>query len=464
MKNFWNFHRVSFNLRAFTYIIPFLFLSLLCIPQGCKKDISSIGLDLKDRDDLLNAVFTDSVTLTAYSVLEDTLNTTGLVAHYLGCLKDNIFGNTTASIFTQLVPLGNNITFGKSPILDSIVFVLRYNGGFYGDTLNPFTVKIYELTEDIIADKTYYQHHSIAYDKSKNLTYSDFHLYPKPNTKVKVDSLLNPHIRIRLKDELGERFFKDYEKLESAETFKKYFKGLYICAESFRNDGSMVNFALSSTLSGIRLYYKEKDGDKYKSKQFAFLINSTDAVRFSHYEHNYNTGEQKFIEQIDSLKSVKEREKLGEKTLYVQSMGGVKTKISFPYIKAFKEKNANGKNIVINKAELVVTDIGEDLHLYPVPNRMGFQAVDSSGKLVIMPDLALGNIAYFGGTYDKNNKEYRFRITRYIQNLIQKENYQPYIYLVAEGAAAYANRLILNGTNPAEASKKLRLEIYYTEY
>ena len=448
MKNFWNFHRVNFSMRTFIYIFPFLFLSLLLISQGCKKEISSIGLDLKDRDDLLNAVFTDTVTLTAYSVLEDTLNTTGLVAHYLGCLKDNIFGNSTASIFTQLVPSGNNVTFGESPQLDSIVLTLRYYGGFYGDTLNPFTIKIYELSEDIIADQTYYQHHSIAYDESNSLTYSDFHLFPKPNTKVKVDSLLNAHVRIRLKDELGDRFLRDAKKMVNAETFKKYFKGLFIYAEPLRNEGSMVNFALNSTLSGIRLYYKEGG----KAKQFAFFINNTDAVRFSHYEHDYKTGNNNFVNQVVNKDTL-----LGRDILYVQSMGGVKTKISFPYIKAFKD-------VVINKAELVVTNISEEMHLYPVPNRMGFQAVDLSGKLVIMPDIALGNIAYFGGSYDEKTKEYRFRITRYLQNLIQKGNYQTYIYLVAEGAAAYANRLILNGTDPAEASKRLRLEIYYTEY
>ena len=401
------------------------------------------------QDDLLNAVLTDTVTLIAYSVEDDTLNTTGLVFNFLGTLKDNVFGTTTASIYTQLAPYGNNVSFGDSPKLDSVVLTLRYTGGFYGDTLNPFTIKVYELKEDISTTTTYYQHHSIEHFDN-NLTYSDFHLYPKPKTKIKVDTLTDAHIRIRLKDELGERFIRDAKDLATDETFLKYFKGLYISAEPFRNDGSLVNFSLTASLSGIQIYYHEKDNDK--PKQFSLNIKRT-SIRFNSYKHNYETGSADFVSQVVEKDTLK-----GKQVLYLQSMGGIKTKITFPYLKTFKERK-----VVINKAELVITNIGESLDLYPMPAKLGIQAVDLSGKLVTIPDVLTGNSNYFGGSYDEKTKEYRFRITRYIQDVIQKNKYQPYIYLVPEGAAAYANRLILKGTDTKEPSR-LRLEIYYTEY
>jgi hypothetical protein len=74
------------------------------------------------------------------------------------------------------------------------------------------------------------------------------------------------------------------------------------------------------------------------------------------------------------------------------------------------------------------------------------------------------NAAYWGGGYDATNKEYRFRITRYIQDIILNDNFEPSIYLVIEGAASNVNRLILGGTKPDDASSRLRLEVYYTEY
>ena len=453
MKNFWYTHPANFNLQKIIYVIPFLFLAFFGVFQGCKKDIGSIGLDLKD--DLLNATYTDTVTVTAYSVETlkalDTLNTTGLVYNYLGYLKDPVFGTTTATFFAQLTPDGNSVNFGVSPKLDSIVLTLRYQGGFYGDTLKPFTVKVFELKEDIESNKNYYQNNSIDYFP-ENLTYSDFLLYPKPNTKVKIDSLLNPHTRIRLKNELGTRFLDNPKELANADIFKKYFKGLFISAESFGNDGSLVNFRLTDVLSGIQLYYKDDDN---KSKRFTIYFNYKDIepVRFSKYKHDYGAGNYHFVNQVLNNDTLS-----GEKILYLQSMGGVKTKITFPNVKAFKNKR-----IVINKAELVITNIGEDLDLYPQPNRLGIQGVTTAGKLVTMPDALTGNATYFGGTYDDKKKEYRFRITRYFQALIEKENFRPYVYLVSEGAAAFATRLVLNGTD-LNSPSRLRLEVYYTEY
>jgi len=133
--------------------------------------------------------------------------------------------------------------------------------------------------------------------------------------------------------------------------------------------------------------------------------------------------------------------------------------IEFPDIKSFK--NINDGKVAINKAELVITNIGENLDLYPLPARLGIQAVNSEGKLVTILDALTGDGNYFGGSYKE--PEYRFRITRYIQNIIQKDNYKPYIYLVSEGAAAYPNRLILQGTDTTKVAR-LRLEVYYTEY
>jgi len=465
MKNFWNFRRANFKPHPFFYSFTFLLLSLMFFSQGCKKEINSIGLDLKDPNDLLNATFTDTVTLTAYSATslfwKDTLNTTGLIFNYLGCLTEEVFGTTTASIYTQLVPAGNNFNPGDSYKLDSIVLTLRYTGGFYGDTLNPLFINIYELKEDMVANKTYDQNNTIEH-YAENLSNSVFQFFPKPNTKAKVDTLLEAHLRIRLNDELGNRFLKDYKKMATDEDFKKFFKGLFIEAIPSRNHGCLVNFSLVNALSGIQLYYKDND----KAKQFSFIINNTNTVRFNNYKHNYEVGNANFVAQVLNNDTVK-----GEKMLYVQSMGGVKTKIAFPNIKALKETNANGKNRVINKAELVITNIGENMNLYPVPARLGIQAVKKTSgnpsakpELVTILDALTGNSSYFGGSYDEKTKEYRFRITRYIQDIIQKDNYQNYIYLVTEGAAAYPNRLVLNGTAPADISKRLRLEMYYTEY
>jgi hypothetical protein len=423
---------------------------MLLVTPSCKKDISSIGLNL--NEDLLNATYTDTITLTAYSVREDSLKTANLVYNFLGFMKDEMFGATTASFCTQFIPSGNNINFGESPELDSIVLILRYTGGFYGDTLNPFAIKVYELTEEISPTDTFYHFSSIA-NTGINITYDPyFLLYPTPNTKVRLDTVYEPHARIRLSDELGNSFLQNASQLANSTSFKAFFKGLYICAEQLRNDGSLVNFTIhNSGLSGIQLYYKNND----EAKKFSFIIKDKE-VRFSIYDHDYEIGNPDFQNQV-----IENNTFLGKEKLYVQSMGGVKTKITFPYLKSLKDKK-----IVINKAELVITNIGEDENKYPPPIGLSLQAINLKGDVVFFPDLDYGPV-YFGGSYVSKDKEYRFRVTRYVQDMILRDNYEPYFYLVTAGAAANASRLILCGydpTNLTDKSSRLRLEVYYTEY
>ena len=455
MKNFWNFHRANFSFRPCNRLFLILCLAILLVAQSCKKDPNSIGTNIMDPDERLGAAFTDTITLTAYSVLEDTISTANLRIHYLGYLRDRIFGTTVAGIYTQFVPNGRSVDFGTTPKLDSIVLMLRYTGGFYGDTLNPFLINVYRLKEGL-SDK-YYQTSSVPHD-AVNLTYTpNFRVYPKPNTKVKVDSLSEAHIRIRLSDALGNDFLNNVLQMQSFSDFQKFFKGLYIETKpdqqgKIDDNGALISFSLANNpLSGIRIYYKNDT----VSRRYFFPVK--ESRRFNTYEHDYELGDPDFKRQV-----IQSDSSLGQKVLYVQATGGVKTKITFPYLKSLKDKK-----IIINKAELVITNIEEDATLskYPAPVRLNMYGVNKKGENVVLPDAPIFvSSAYWGGTYDAAKKEYRFRLTRYIQDMILNDNFRPYIYLVIDGAASNVNRLKLSGTNPVDLSSRLRLEVYYTEH
>jgi len=453
MKNFWNLHRANFKLRSSLCLQLFATFSMLLWIQSCNPDPSSIGLEM--QDDLLNATFTDTVTVTAYSVEEDSLNTKNLIYNYLGFIKDPVFGTTTTEIYTQFVPSKNTVNFGATPQLDSIVLTLKYSGGYYGDTLNSFAIEVYRLSEDMKSDTStkYYQNSSVKY-YPENLTYApEFRLSPKPTTKVKADSLMEAHIRIRLNDELGRILLQNREKFDTDETFKEFFKGLYICAKPLTNDGCLVNFTLAHSITGIQLYYT-RDNTPYR---FSFPVAKDKldkTVRFSTYEHNYGSGDPAFVNQVrhgDTL--------LGKTTLYVQAMGGVKTKITFPFLKAFENKN-----IVINKAELIITNISSESTVHKAPSKLGLQGINASdGRTVYLPDYTYFGATFFGGTAKDN--EYRFRITKYLQHMISSsvKTYKPSLYLVTDMAAAAAHRMCLYGTD-TNNPYRLRVEIYYTEY
>ena len=78
-------------------------------------------------------------------------------------------------------------------------------------------------------------------------------------------------------------------------------------------------------------------------------------------------------------------------------------------------------------------------------------------------DASLTSSSYFGGIYDEKTKEYRFRITNYVQQKLKQESSDVGLNIVVSGAGVRGNRLVFRGTDELY-SDRARLEIYYTEY
>ena len=424
-------------------------LCILILLNSCEKNYSSIGLNL--RDDLLGNSYMDTTSLISFS-LKDTINTKGLAGNVLGFVRDPVFGITEAGFYAQYLPSTQNITFENSAVLDSIVLSIRING-YFGDTLTPLKIRVYELDEEFRKDSNYYQFSSLNYI-NENLTFNpNYEVYPMPFTRIKVDTTMqDAQIRIRLSDELGERFMNNPDKLRDDNSFLNFFKGLLVKVEPTTGIGSLLYASLTSSLSGITIYYSSSDTI---SRRFAFLTKQDNAARFNYFNHyDYTSASSELQNQISGDQS------LGETKLYLQSGGGIKTKLQFPNIKeTFKEKN-----IIINRAELVITNISMDEDFFFQPPRIEIRGISAVDKEVDLPDrLNDQSGEYFGGTYDINKKEYRFRITRYIQQLILNDEYKDYIYLSVAAAGNRASRLLFAGPQ-ADTSSRLRLEITYTTY
>src|SRR5437868_4395760 len=136
------------------YIRHILFFAIVIFAFSCKKKTpADIGLPLLPGEDLLNALFTDSTTLVAHTVKDDSLNTKNVNPVLLGNINDPIFGITKSSLFTQLSLSKANPDFGTNPVLDSAVLSLVYSVSgttiqHYGN-LTPQKFDVYELTEPL---------------------------------------------------------------------------------------------------------------------------------------------------------------------------------------------------------------------------------------------------------------------------------------------------------------------------
>ena len=426
---------------------------LMCIFLiSCNDNTSDIGMDLLDN--LMGTDFTDTITLEAYSVLEDTINTTNTSANVLGHISDPIFGNSDAGIFTQISLSGAAVNFGVHPIIDSVVLSLQIST-YYGDTNSQVGIRVHELTESLDEEQQYYQNSSVAYNPTP-LNYSLTGYTLKPNTNVVVDTgVYSPHMRIRLSQQFGQNLLNHQDDLNN--NMQDFLKGLYIGAVSHTGSrGYMLITSMTSALSGITLYYHN---DSTQNMRYT-LSCSDKCVRFTQFNHNYQVSNNNiFVQEV-----LQNHRELGSQALFVQGGGGVKTRIKFPHLEnSFKQFD---NRVVIHRAELVISDLDYDEEYLTHPINLSIQGIGKSDSAVrfLPDDDYYTSSSYFGGTYDSKNHEYRFRITQYVQQLILQQNdWSNCINLVVRGSAVRPHRLMFDGTDPASPTR-LRLEIAYSTY
>ncbi len=427
------------------FVITILILS-------CNKEFDKIGLDIQPAEDKLNVEYNDTTTLVTYSVREDSVQTGNSSVSLLGSYMDPIMGKSTASIYTQLRLSIVGYNFGEAPILDSLILSLAYSGS-YGDTTTSQTVKVYELDGNLYPDTCYYSNHNI---QKFSVELANYTFIPKPHDSVVVgNDTLPPQLRINLSSitsELGNKLLNASETdLEDNENFLEFFHGLYITADPVEVGGAILYFDLMSTMSQMVIYYQNAEED---SLQFNFVINDN-CARFNNYNHNnYEDASPEFKNQVLNGDT-----SLGDNILYLQAMGGVKTKIRFPNIKDF----ISSENIAVNQAMLIIKGIEGNNDFEP-PSRLALVKINEEGETEVLIDQFEGDI-YFGGTYISSVKEYRFRITRHIQHLLTGTETDYGLYLMNSGSSVKADRLTIFGPNPNPPTPfedRIKLSLTYT--
>lgn len=417
-----------------------------------------MGIDLVPPTDTLYVGVIDTITVQAYSELEDSIRTDELSALVLGSVMDPIFGKTTASFYTQCLISSEDVDFGTNPQLDSLVLVLQYSS-LYGDSNTLQQIRVFEVSEDLMIDSSYYSNQTVG---RYGLELANKTFLPRPHDSVNVFGVKQaPHLRINLSNQtkyLGNKILYAPEAVFSAYTdFIKFMKGLYVEAIPVNSRGALINFAADDDLSKLVLYFhNDNQGD---SLYFEMPINDNGA-RFNTYDHNgYQDASPEFKQQVLYNDTT-----LGKNQLYLQTLAGVKVRIRLPYIKKLSELGA----IAINNAVLTFTNPSSDTTWKPPPTLTIFK-VDSAGKLGVLLD-EQETSGYYGGAYNSDNRTYWFRITRHIQRLLIYDtltNYDLCVYASSPLVRSpFTNRVVLYGTDPfycPAPGDKLHLHITYTK-
>jgi len=422
-------------------------LTSLLILQSCEEEFSTIGLEVTPPQDQLFVESDTTISVFAYSVLEDSLKTSYTSLNLLGSQQDPVFGRTDASIYTQILLSSVDVDFGENPQPDSLILFLKYNG-YYGDTNTPLTVRVYEIAEDMYADSVYYstQHQELLPAEIGHLSF-----YPKPTDSVVIDGVkVSATLRIPLAVN-GNAFARKLLNAPEAaladnDEFVKYMKGLYIKADPVNYHGSILYFNLLANLSGMIMYYQNTEKD---SLSYTYLVTEA-CQRYNHFDHEKylfaNPNLRKQVIYGDTM--------LGNQINYLQGMSGIKMRIWFPNLKEWGKTHKVG----INEAQLILTNIDESDDWTP-PVKLALLKTASDQTLSTLDDENDGS-AYFGGTYNSGTREYRFRLNHYVQDMINQKDMGDGLTMIVSGSAIRANRLILSG--PMAAKNPMKLRIVYS--
>jgi hypothetical protein len=115
---------------------------------SCNKNPEKIGDNLQPDRNQIQLLKTDTTTIVAYSVIDDSIRTDEASNMLLGSIKDPVFGTVVAGFYTQVRLSTNGHSFGTNPQLDSLVLQMAYSN-YYGDTTTLQTLQVFELEEDL---------------------------------------------------------------------------------------------------------------------------------------------------------------------------------------------------------------------------------------------------------------------------------------------------------------------------
>ncbi|WP_295716499.1 DUF4270 family protein [Mucilaginibacter sp.] len=449
----------------------------LFILNSCKRQ-DGIGLGIDTSNQISGNLIVDT-NVVINTVAEDssTVITSGLTKTPLGDFVDPAFGTVKANVaLGMLLPTAPYTVPPGTLTIDSAVLVLGYANGFYGDSVaTRYKINVYQLKVKPL-NQTYYSNQH--WDNEATV------LATKTFTANTHDSLTIARIRKdtidtvqRVAPQLRVAFSKKFiydnlfnasgTQLSSDAAFQNAVKGLYLTVERAQpsNAGGTLQLNLASTASHLDIFYKAKNDTTTDTT----TVSLTFPIHAAEIIHKYNS-------TITAARAATTT----QATFYLQGLGGLRSKISFPGL-----SKLNPDSIVLNRAELVITPVQGSGIPYAPFSKLTMYQLDIAHQRILIQDASSTDARYqaglFGGFYTRTTKEpvkaYRFVITGYIQDLIRKKtvDYGTYIAPIdttevnsTTGASGIATsvqtaaRAILIG-NDKNSPYRIKLNIIYTK-
>lgn len=410
---------------------------------ACKKKDQMLGKDLLGTNNYLNGITTDTFYLSTSAVLEDSMITDNAANVVLGSYNDPKFGTFNASFYTQIRLAGINPNFGDAStiVIDSFMLGLEY-AGYYG-SLSAQTFEVFELTEALNNDSTYYQFTTKSYANTSLIPVGNEVITPDPlNYTIIGDDSVQAQLRLPLDTNLARQFITEATSgsttFSSNANFQSYFKGLYVRTNNGvqgSGQGGVYYFNLNDPGTKLTIYYHQGG----TAKTYDFLMNST-CADFSHVTVN-RAGTA--AEQVINNPS------LGLQEFYAQAFG-VRARIVIPGLNQFTS------NQLIHRAEI---------HL-PVQFQFGSKYKPGANITFATKKTAASN-GYINtgvlGAYSESKKEFSADVKQYVQAVINHDVENTGLIVSPRYFINSAERIIFNGPNTINKMRP-KIIITYTDF
>ena len=432
-----------------------LFASFIALIAGSCDDPGELGLELLPATDLISVNSIIDRNISAYTLTEDSLRTDETTRSLIGSIADPVFGKTTIDLACQF-RLSYFPEIADDAVADSIFLYLYYKY-FYGDTLTPQKLKVFELNESLDIDEKYYQDEDLS-SYAKNTLLGELEFIPRQtvvldSTYGTLDTMYQV-LKIPLDISLAEKLMTaDSTDMVNNEAFLEYFKGLYVGVEEVENNGTILALELvaNSYTNGsallIHFHHTDPESGEQDTTNVAYLPSKFSA-RVNSYRHEYENS---------SINDIINNEQPSNGHIYIQSTGGLKSKLSIPGLDTWKDS----VNIAINKAEVIfhIDSVASQPETYIPPNQLLLTIIDEDGKEYLPKDYSF-NSTFYGGRLDTTDYTYRFNIAQHLQEIVEGNFTNNGFYLSASKKNQEYSRVILNG---AEEENGIELIIAYSK-
>lgn len=328
------------------FLYKLTLIALLVTLASCDDTLRQVGFGIQPQDDKL-MVATDTLYLGAQTVkVESIFSRTKYPV--LGEYSDPVFGSIKSEYMGEFF-YAQGTSFKEGAVIDSVKMMVSYSS-LIGDSLTPMNLSVYQINKSLPQNQDYtninpkdYADMSAPLGKKtftgKNTTYRKEVIGSGYNTQT----ITVYDIKVPLPKTIGDSFLEEYKKpnhgvFKTADTFRKYFPGLYVTT-SFGNS-TIMNIEITSLY--VHYHYLDKGGSSQKTdttRTAAFRLNMTPEVSQINYVQTNN----------DRLLAS------NPNNTYVKSPAGVNTEITFPTSKL----HAKLKNQALNQAKFVVYALPE---------------------------------------------------------------------------------------------------------